>query len=110
MVAISAALERGWPNGLAATEVCRAPGWLDSSLELMAPGKLVAEAGGTPKKNGWEVETMLLVALLLLLHRPLTSNPYKRFEAESADLQAVVTETTVDGVVVSPVKTGALVE
>jgi hypothetical protein len=29
MVAISAALERAWPKGRAATEACRAPGWLD---------------------------------------------------------------------------------
>jgi hypothetical protein len=75
----------------------------------MAPGKLVAEAGGTPKKIGLEVETMVLVQLLLLLAGPFTSKPYKRFEAESVDVHAVVTEAVVDGLVARPVKTGALV-
>lgn len=75
-------------------EVGMAGSLLNWNMEPVAGVKLAPEAGGFPKRKGWEVEGVVLVTLLMELVTSLTPKPKAGFEAESAEVLAVVTPAT----------------
>lgn len=76
-------------------------------MEPMAGVKLAPEAEGVPNRKGWEVEVVVLVMLLMALVTLLTPKPKAGFEAESAEVLAVVMDTIVVVALAWPVKRGA---
>lgn len=82
------------------------PNW---NMEPMAGVKLAPEAGGVPKRKGWEVEAVVLVTLLRVLVTLLIPKPNAGFGAESVEVLAVVMEATVGVALAWLVKRGALV-
>lgn len=92
-------LARGWLKEVPAADAARAglPNW---KMEDRAGEELAAVTGGTPPNiSGWEVEVMVLLAVLATVVNP---KPNTGFGAE-----AVVPEATVEVAVPRPVKRGA---
>lgn len=109
LAAACTALGRDWPKVVTAVEVGMAGGLPNWNMEPMAGVKLAPEAGGVPKRKGWDVEVVVPVTLPRALVTVLTPKPKAGFEAESVEVLAVVTEATVEVALAWPVKTGATV-
>lgn len=105
LAAVCAAPGTGWPNVVAAVDAGAAGGLPNWKTEPMAGLKLAPEAGGAPKRKGAAAEVVVLVTLL-------TPKLNAGFEAESADVLAVLTGATgatAEAALAWPVKRLALV-
>ena len=82
------------------------PNW---NMEPTAGVKLASEAGGVPKRKGWEVATVVLVMVLRVLVMLLTQKLNVGFRAESVEVLAVVTEAAAGVALAWLLKRGVLV-
>lgn len=107
--AVWAALGRDWPKVATAVEAGMAGGLPNWNMGPTAGVKLAPEAGGVPKRKGWEAEAVVLVTLLGVLAAVRTPKLNAGFGAESAEALAVVMDTTAEVAPAWPLKRGALV-
>lgn len=97
---------RGWPKVVTAAEAGMAGGLPNWNMGPMAGVKLAPEAGGVPKRKGWDVDVVVLVTLPMALVTVLTPKPKVGFEADSVEVLAVVTEATAEVAPAWPVNRG----
>lgn len=111
LAAACTALGGDWLNVVTVVEAGMAEGLPNWNMEPMAGVKLALEAGGVPKRKGWEVEVLVPVTLFTVLVTLFTPKPKAGFEAESVEVEAtaVVTEAAVEVAMACPVKRGASV-
>ena len=107
--AVWAALGRDWPKVATAVEAGMAGGLPNWNMGPTAGVKLAPEAGGVPKRKGWEAEVVVLVTLPRVLVTVHTPKLNAGFGAESAEVLAVVMDTTAEVALAWPLKRGALV-
>lgn len=100
LAAVWAELVRGWLKEVLAADAAGARGLPNWKMEASAGAELeVVTAGAPPNRRAWEVDVMVLLAVLAEV---VTPKPNTGFEAE-----AVVPEATVEVAVPRPVKRGA---
>jgi hypothetical protein len=100
LAAVWVELARGWLKEVPAADAAGARGLPNWKMEARAGAELEVVTGGAPpNRTDWEVEVMVLLAVLAAV---VTPKPKTGFEAEAA-----VPEATVEVAVPRPVKRGA---
>lgn len=113
LLAVGALLGVDWPKVVAAVEAGVADALTNWNMEPRTGVKLAPEAGGAPKRKGWEVDVAVLVPLLTALVEGVTPKLNMGLGVVSAaalvELAGAGEEVLAAVALAGAVKTGALV-